>query len=275
VADNATRVGFIGLGAMGRPMALNLLKAGREVTVYDVNPAAIETLLSAGAVAAASPAEVAKSSDFVHVIVLTEAQVETVLFGEPDGGLVANLPENGVVLVHSTISPAGSASAAERAATRSVYVLDAPVTGGIKAAEDGTLSFIVGGDEGAIARSEKLFSILGSGTIPVGASGLAQVAKLINNMLAAANSVAIAEGLELARSVGLSDASALAVINAGTGASFMSTKRDLVLEMGKHSDLIGIGYKDLMLALDEAHRNNVSLPITALATQFLAGYHTQ
>jgi 3-hydroxyisobutyrate dehydrogenase len=114
---------------------------------------------------------------------------------------------------------------------------------------------------------------LGSGTIRVGEPGAAQRAKLINNMLAGVNSVAIAEGLALARAAGLSYEAALEVVNAGTGASFMSTNREALLEMGRQSDLAGLGYKDLLLALQEAHSWEISLPVTAIATQFLADYH--
>lgn len=268
------RVGIIGLGAMGLPMAANLLRSGFDLVVHDKRPEASAGLVAAGAAVAGSPAEVARQCGIVHVIVLTEVQLDTVLFGEPDGGVIANLSPGAVVLVHSTVSPGAVAAAAERAAQRSVHLLDAPVTGSIKGAQDGSLTFIVGGADEPVERCEKVLAALGSRTIRVGLPGLAQIAKLINNMLAGVNSVAIAEGLALARSAGLDETAALEVVNAGTGASFMSTHRDLVLQMGRSSDLVGIGYKDLRLALDEAHGRDVHLPTTAVATQFLAAYHT-
>ncbi|MEZ0074688.1 NAD(P)-dependent oxidoreductase [Planotetraspora sp. GP83] len=267
------RIGFIGLGAMGRPMVENLLKAGYPVTVFRALPDDVESLEALGTRIAHSPAEVARTTNVVEIIVRTEEQVDDVLFGAPDGGVAANLEAGSVVLIHSTISPAAVSTAARRLAEKDIAVLDAPVTGSIRAAVEGTLSFIVGGAESAIARCAPVLRTLGSGTIRVGEPGYAQIAKLINNMLAGVNGVAIAEGLALARAARMTDEVVLEVVNAGTGASFMSTNRDALLEMGRQSDLIGLGYKDLLLALQEAHGREVALPVTALATQFLAKYH--
>ena len=266
------RLGFVGLGAMGQPMAENLLKAGLGVTVYDIAIGASAALESQGATVAQSPASLARSSEIVHVNVRTEDQVEDVLFGGTEGGVVGNLPAGGIILIHSTISPGACSSAAKRAAEHDIVVLDAPVTGSIKAAVEGTLSFIIGGPPQAIERCAPVLEILGSRITPVGEPGNAQLAKLVNNLLAGVNTVAVAEGLALARAAGLSDAAVLEVVNAGTGASFASTMRDALLDMGRQSDLAGLGYKDLQLALAEARSRQLPLPVTALATQYLSAY---
>lgn len=277
MSENDLRIGFIGLGAMGRPMVENLLKADFPVTVLDARPEVAEPLRSLGATVARSPAELAQRSNIVEIMVRTEKQVDTVLFGgpegDPDDGVATHLESGSVVLIHSTISPGAVQAAARRLTDNDIALLDAPVTGSLKGAVEGTLNFIIGGAEAAVARCNPLLETLGSGTIRVGEPGSAQLAKLINNMLAGVNTVAVAEGLALARAAGLTEEAALAVVNAGTGASFVSTNRDALLEMGRHSDLAELGHKDLMLALREAHRRGVALPVTALATQFLADYH--
>jgi len=265
------QLGVIGLGAMGRPMAENLLKAGQSVVVYDVASDTAAALQARGAAVAPSPAALAKASEIVHVIVRTEEQVEEVLFGT-DGGVAGSLPVGGIILIHSTISPEGCRRAAERAGEHRLALLDAPVTGSVNGAVEGTLTFIVGGPAEAVERCRPAFDILGSRVITVGGPGDAQVAKFVNNMLAGVNSVAVAEGLALGRAAGLSDAAVMEVVNAGTGASFMSTMRDAVLEMARVSDLADLGYKDLQLALEQAHRRQLALPVTALATQYLADY---
>jgi 3-hydroxyisobutyrate dehydrogenase-like beta-hydroxyacid dehydrogenase len=273
MADHELRIGFIGLGAMGRPMVKNLLDAGFPVTVFDVRPEATEPLRASGAAVAQSLAELARRSDIVQIIVRTEEQVDAVLFGGPDGGVADHLEAGSVVLIHSTISPGVVQAAARRLDEKGIAVLDAPVTGSLKGAVEGTLNFIVAGNDDAVERCAPVLETLGSETIRVGAPGSAQIAKLINNMLAGINTVAVAEGLALARAAGLSDEAALRVVNAGTGASFVSTNRDALLEMGRRSDLAELGYKDLLLALHEAHDRMIGLPVTALATQFLDDYH--
>ncbi|MEV7391075.1 NAD(P)-dependent oxidoreductase [Streptomyces sp. NPDC091215] len=272
MSEHDLRIGFIGLGAMGRPMVENLLKAGYPVTAFDVRPEVTEPLRALGARIAHSPAELARTTNVVEIIVRTEDQVDAVLFGAPDGGVAANLEAGSVVLIHSTISPAAVSAAARRLAEREIALLDAPLTGSVKAAVDGTLSFIIGGAEAAVAECAPVLRTLGSGTIRVGEPGSAQIAKLINNMLAGVNGAVIAEGLALARAAGLTDEVVLEVVNAGTGASFMSANRDALLEMGRQADLFGIAYKDLLLALQEGHGRDIALPVTALATQFLGNY---
>jgi 3-hydroxyisobutyrate dehydrogenase len=272
VSENEKRIGFIGLGAMGQPMVRNLLQTGREVAVFDTRPEAMAPLAERGAVETRSPAEVARSSGSVHIIVRTEDQLRDVLSGSPDGGVLDNLAVGGIVLIHSTVAPAAITAAVSAAAVRSVEVLDAPVTGSVEGAEKGTLTFIVGGAPEVIDRSAGALDAMGARTIRVGAPGTAQIAKLINNMLAGINGVAVAEGLMLAQAAGLDQATALEVINAGTGRSYMSEDRDTVLATARHADLIGIGYKDLLLALQEAHQRELGLPITALATQLLGTY---
>jgi 3-hydroxyisobutyrate dehydrogenase-like beta-hydroxyacid dehydrogenase len=264
------KLGYIGLGAMGLGMAQNLLRAGRDLTVYDVRADAMTPLVEGGAHAAASVAEVGAVSDVVHVNVRTDEQVEDVLFGaDGEGGVVGSARQGTIVLIHSTIPPGAARSAAERAAKQSVRVLDAPVVGGgQQSAIDGTLTMILGGDRDAIDECADLLDIVGARTFIVGEVGMAQVAKMVNNVLAVVNGVIIVEALELARAAGLDEKLALDIVNAGSGASFLSQNRDVIRAMLATSDMKAISAKDLAIALAQAKEVGVRMPVTALATQY-------
>jgi 3-hydroxyisobutyrate dehydrogenase-like beta-hydroxyacid dehydrogenase len=268
--SESRKLGYIGLGAMGMGMAQNLLRAGCDLTVFDVRPEVLVPLVEGGAQAATSPAGVGAACDVVHVNVRTDEQVEEVLFGDDGaGGVVGGARPGTIVLIHSTVPPGLARSAAERAAKRSVRVLDAPVVGGgQQAAVDGTLTTILGGDQTAIDECADLMEIVGSRTFVVGEAGMAQVAKMVNNVVAVVNGVILAEALELARSAGLDERLALDIINAGSGASFLSQNRDAIRAMRATSDMKAISAKDLAIALAHAKECEVTMPVTALATQY-------
>jgi 3-hydroxyisobutyrate dehydrogenase-like beta-hydroxyacid dehydrogenase len=264
------KLGYIGLGAMGMGMAQNLLRAGHDLTVYDVRADVTAVLVDEGAHTAATPAEVGAACDVVHVNVRSEEQVEEVLFGiGGDGGLVGSARPGTIVLIHSTIPPGAARNATERAAKRSVRVLDAPVVGGgQQSAKDGTLTMILGGDRAAIDACADLMQIVGSRTFIVGESGMAQVAKMVNNVLAVVNGVIIAEALQLARAAGLDEKLALDIVNAGSGASYLSQNRDAIRAMLATSDMKAISAKDLAIALAHAKDCGVPMPVAALSTQY-------
>jgi 3-hydroxyisobutyrate dehydrogenase-like beta-hydroxyacid dehydrogenase len=268
--SESRKLGYIGLGAMGMGMAQNLLRAGYDVTVYDVRPELVDAAVQSGAHAASSPAEIGAVCDVVHVNVRTDDQVEEVLFGaDGEAGVVGAAHPGAIVLIHSTVPPGVASNASERAAKKSVRVLDAPVVGGgQQAAESGTLTVILGGDRAAIDECADLMSVVGSKTFIVGESGMAQVAKMVNNVLAVVNGVVIAEALDLARSAGLDDALALDIVNAGSGASYLSQNRDAIRAMRATSDMKAISAKDLSIALAHAKECGLRMPVTALATQY-------
>jgi 3-hydroxyisobutyrate dehydrogenase-like beta-hydroxyacid dehydrogenase len=263
-------IGYIGLGAMGMGMARNLLTAGFDVTAYDVRPEVTADAVAAGAHAAGSPTEVGERCDVVAVNVRTPGQVEDVLFGTGDaGGVIGSARPGTIVLVHSTIPPGDARRAAERAAQHGVRFIDAPVVGGgQQSAIDGTLTMIVAGDRTAIDECAAIMNAVGSRTFIAGEPGMAQVAKIVNNVLAVVNGVIIAEALTLASAAGLDTQLALDIVNAGSGASFLSQNRDAIRAMVATSDMKAISAKDLAIALEFARECGVQMPVAALATQY-------
>lgn len=263
------KIGFVGLGAMGLGMANNLVRAGYDTTVYDVRPEPVAAAVQVGASAAASLAELGRTCDVVHVNVRTQEQVDEVLFGGPDGGIVGSARPGAVVLVHSTVLPDAVKAAAVRAAEHEVLLVDAPVVGGgMQAAIDGTLTMILAGEPGVVDQVKDLAEVLGSTTFSVGEVGMAQVAKIVNNVVAVANGVIIAEALALAGAAGLDEAVALDVLNAGSGASFLSAHRAALRAMVPESDMVAISGKDLAIALAHGKQVGVRMPVAALATQY-------
>ena len=262
-------VGFIGLGSMGTGMAQNLIRAGFDLTVYDIRKETTTILREGGAHVADSPSGLAKQCEIIHVNVRTESQVTEVLFGGANGGVVGNAEPGTIVLIHSTIPPDSCREMAEVAARSSIRVIDAPVVGGgPRAATEGTLTIILGGDSAAIHECEDILAALGSRVFVVGAAGMAQVAKTVNNIMAVLNGVVVAEALAFASAAGLDEAVALDIVNAGSGASFLTANRSVIREMAQNSDMVAISSKDLAIALSHAATCGVKLPMTALGTQY-------
>ena len=198
------RVGFIGLGIMGRPMALNLHQAGYSLSVHARRPESMTPLAEAGAATAASPAECAARSDVVFTMVSDTPDVEEVIFGP--GGVAEGIAPGGVVVDMSTISPSATRSMAERLAGQGVQMLDAPVSGGDLGAINGTLSIMVGGEGGAFERVLPLFQAMGKNIVHIGASGAGQVCKACNQVVVGATIAGVAEAILLARASGVDPA---------------------------------------------------------------------
>jgi 2-hydroxy-3-oxopropionate reductase len=195
------RVGFIGLGIMGQPMAVNLLEAGYALTVHNRSGRAVEELRGRGASAAGSPRELAASSDVVITMLPDSPDVEAVVLG-PDG-VVEGVREEALYIDMSTISPAVSRHLAAVLSERGVEAVDAPVSGGEPAARAGELSIMCGGSEEAVARARPIFDVLGKQTTHIGGSGAGQVAKAANQVVVALTIQAVAEALTLARKAGV------------------------------------------------------------------------
>jgi 2-hydroxy-3-oxopropionate reductase len=197
----ADRVGFIGLGIMGKPMARHLLDAGFPLTVHSRSPGPVDELAGAGAARAASPAEVAAASDVVVTMLPDTPDVELVLFG-PDG-VEAGAAAGSLVIDMSSIDPIPTRSFAERLAAQGVDMLDAPVSGGERGAIDAALSIMVGGSPDAFLRATPLFAAMGKNIVRVGPSGAGQIAKACNQLVVAATIEAVAEALVLAERAGV------------------------------------------------------------------------
>ena len=198
------RIGFIGLGIMGKPMATNLLAAGFDLTVHSRSPGPVDELVDAGATRASGPAEVAAASDVTITMLPDTPDVEQVLTGA--GGVLEGAAPGSLVIDMSSIDPAPTRAMGETFAARDVAMLDAPVSGGERGAIDATLSIMVGGDDAAVQRAMPLFQALGKTIVHVGPSGAGQVTKACNQLVVAATIEAVAEALLLAERSGVDPA---------------------------------------------------------------------
>ena len=195
------RIGFIGLGIMGKPMAMNLLAAGYPLTVHSRSPGPVDEVVSRGATRASGAAEVAAASDITITMLPDTSDVEVVLTGA--GGVLVGVAAGALVIDMSSIDPAPTRAMAEVFAKRDVAMVDAPVSGGERGAIDGTLSIMIGGKPDAIARAMPIFQVLGKTIVHVGPSGAGQVTKACNQLVVAATIEAVAEALLLAERSGV------------------------------------------------------------------------
>ena len=211
-------VGFIGLGAMGDPMALNLVKRGFSLVVHDIDAAKAERWRTRGATLAPSPAEVAAKADRTICMVETTAQAEAVIAGER--GIIHLARAGHIVACMSTIDPFVARRLAEQLSSRGVAMVDAPVSGGTERAASGELSIIVGGDAQTVAACQDLFRAMGKNVFHMGGLGQGLAMKLVNNMLVQVNTVAVAEALVLGVKAGLDPQAIYDVVRVSTGNSF-------------------------------------------------------
>jgi 2-hydroxy-3-oxopropionate reductase len=263
------RVGVIGLGTMGAPIARNLLKRGHIVTVFARRAEAMAPLLAAGAVQAGSPAEVASLSDVAITIVTDAAAVEDVTLGP--GGLIEGAQPGLIAIDHSTIEPAVARRIAAALLNRGVSMLDAPVSGGGAAAEVGSLSVMIGGEEAALERARPVIECYSAAITYVGPNGAGQVAKACNQICTVVNMLGAAEAILLAERAGVDTNRIKNVLMAGLGSS-----RILELQAPKMTarDFTGkvesrLHYKDINIVLDIARTLGIELPATFVAAQVL------
>ena len=201
MAASIERIGFIGLGIMGRPMARHLLEAGVPMTVHSRSPGPVEELVAAGASGAGSPAEVAAASDIIVTMLPDTPDVELVLFG--DQGVATDVREGSLVVDMSTISPVATRGFASRLGAQDVAFVDAPVSGGEKGAVEASLSIMAGGHEEDFTRARPLFKAMGKNIVRIGSVGAGQVAKACNQLVVAATIEAVGEALVLAAKAGV------------------------------------------------------------------------
>ncbi|WCT75125.1 NAD(P)-dependent oxidoreductase [Sphingomonas naphthae] len=258
------RVGFIGLGFQGKPLARNIVEAGYPLTVYDVRPEPMTELAGAGATAAATPAEVAAASDLVILCVVNDAQVLDVLGGE--GGVFPCDCSGKIVVIHSTVLPDTIAAAADLAGRHGAVLVDAPVSGSAKGAEEKTMAYMVGGDEAAVAACLPVFRTSGQSITLTGAVGTATAAKIAHQLVCCVNMIAVSEGLRLGEAAGVSREALLAVFSAGFA---QSRAGDMWPELDLHPRATPIFYKDLKAAITLGHDVGVAIPAAALTQQML------
>ena len=258
------RVGIIGLGIMGAPMARNLLRAGHPLTVHTRTRARAAGLLADGAAWADSPAALAAAVDAVVTMLPDTPAVEAVMAG-PDGVLAGARAEL-LAIDMSTIDPAAARALAERAAAAGVALLDAPVSGGEQGAIAGTLSIMVGGDAAAFDRAAPLFAALGKRVTYMGGPGQGQMTKLVNQVVGAGTLAAVAEGVLLAAGAGLDPAAVVEAVGGGAAASWMLAEHAPRMQRRDFAPgfMVRLQQKDLRLALASAERLGVPLPLTAV-----------
>jgi 2-hydroxy-3-oxopropionate reductase len=264
------RLGVIGLGIMGAPMARNLLRAGHALTVHSRTRAKVEALVAVGAAAADSAAAVAAASEAVITMLPDTPDVEAVIAGP--GGVLAGAAAGLLAIDMSTIAPDAARALAARAAAAGVTLLDAPVSGGEQGAIAGTLSIMVGGDAGGVARAQPIFAALGKRVTHMGGPGQGQMTKLVNQVVGATTLAAVAEGVVLAARAGLDPAATVQALTGGAAGSWMLTEQ--APRMQRHDlapgFMVRLQQKDLRLALAAAARLGVPLPTTALVHQLFA-----
>jgi 2-hydroxy-3-oxopropionate reductase len=263
-------VGFIGLGIMGRPMALNLLRAGYSLVVHNRTRDKEQELVNEGARSAASPREAAAASDIVITMLPDSPDVEQVYLGED--GVIAGARAGQLMIDMSSIAPAVAVAVASAAAEKGADALDAPVSGGDVGARDGTLSIMVGGTDEAFKRAKPLFDVLGKTVVHMGGAGAGQTAKACNQILVAVTIEAVSEALVLASKAGVDPDRLIEVLSGGlAGNKVMEVRRRNFLE---HDFTPGfkleLHHKDLGIALRTARELGVYVPTTAIVDQMLA-----
>ena len=267
-------IGFIGLGIMGRPMALNLIKAGYKLVVTSRSKGPIEALAAAGAKAVTSPAEVAKEADVVITMVPDTPDVELVIRGK--NGVLDGLKRGAIVIDMSTISPDVTRQLAEAVAAKGGSMLDAPVSGGEVGAKNATLTVMVGGDEKVFERARPILSCMGKpeSVTYIGPSGSGQVTKLCNQICIAANVAGVAEAYSLAKANGLEPARVRQALLGGFAASKVMEFHGNRMITGDYKPgfFVRLFQKDLRLAVEANMASGVTMPVTSVVTQFVNAY---
>ncbi len=265
----AMKLGFIGLGIMGRPMALNLRRAGHALWVHGRRPVTMEVLEEAGAQACHTVADVAVSAEIIFIMVSDTPDVENIVLGE--NGLIQRLRPGQAVVDMSTISPAATRRLAQELETRGVEMLDAPVSGGEIGAINATLSIMVGGEEKTYRRVKPLFDVLGKNVVHVGDHGAGQVAKACNQIVAALTIEAVGEALTFARRNGVDAARVREALLGGfAGSKILEIHGKRMLDNDfRPGFTVKLHQKDLRIVMEDAHRLGVGLPGTALVAQHL------
>jgi 3-hydroxyisobutyrate dehydrogenase len=265
------KIGFVGLGAMGAPMALNLVKAGHAVRGFDLRPGATAALVAAGGDAAASAADAAKDAELLWLMVVSGEQAEAVLF---DDGAAAALPQGAIVGMGCTQAPAHAMRTAERLHAMGLAALDAPVSGGVAGANTGALTIMCSGGEAVLQRARPALDVMGSRVFDCGrAPGMGSTAKMINQLLCGVHIAAAAEALHLAERAGVSTATMHQIIGVSAGNSWMWGDRGprMLQDAPPVRSAVDIFVKDLGIVLGEGRALKAGLPLSAAAMQmFLA-----
>ena len=262
-----SRVGVIGMGIMGAPMARNLLKAGFQVTVHNRTRSKEAELVQEGAIAASSPREAAKASEVVITMVADSPDVQQVILGS--GGVIEAAREGLTVIDMSTISPSVTREIAAELAKRGANMLDAPVSGGQWGAIQGTLAIMVGGEKATVEACMPVFQAMGQRIVHVGPSGAGQTVKLVNQILVAGTLNAVCEALVFGAKAGLDLEAAIEAVGGGAAGSWQLENLGKRIIRGDFDPgfMVKLQQKDLRLILEQGRQMHVTLPGTALVNQ--------
>ena len=258
------KIGFIGLGIMGRGMSRNLLKAGFAVCVWNRTANRMDAIIEAGATAGKNPADVAAQSDIIITCVSDTPDVEAVILGE--NGVIYGAKPGALVVDMSTISPQATLKIAQKLNDKGVFMLDAPMSGGSEGAEKGTLTIMVGGNAAQVERAMPAFQAMGKTITHVGPQSAGQMVKLVNQILVVGNMLAVGEALLFAQAGGLDLQKTLDAVTAGAAGSWMLANRgpQVIKRDWRPGFMIDLQQKDVRLALQAADAMGVPLMGTSL-----------
>ena len=262
------KTGFIGLGIMGRPMAKNLLKAGKELLVSDLNKEAVADVVNAGA-QEATYAEIGEQCDRIIIMVPSGAISKSILFGE--NGVASTIKEGAVVCDMSSVTPVESKECYDKLKAKRVGFLDAPVSGGEPGAVNGTLAIMAGGDAEAFEAMQEYFDILGSSALLIGESGSGSVTKLANQVIVNNTIAVVSESFVLAAKAGADPQKVYEAIRGGlAGSAVLDAKIPMIIERNfKPGGPIRINHKDIKNVVNTAHSIDVPIPYTAQLYEIL------
>ena len=264
------KIGMIGLGIMGKPMAKNILKAGySDLTVYDLSQAAVEEVVAAGAKAAANVQEIGANCDVILTMLPNSPHVKSVMLGED--GVAKTIKEGTVFIDMSSINPIASKEIAAELAKKGVKMLDAPVSGGEPKAIDGTLSFMVGGEQEVFDTYKPLLETMGASVVRCGEIGAGNTTKLANQVVVALNIAAVSEAFMLAEKAGVDPHLVFDAIKGGlAGSTVMNAKAPMIMEGNfKPGFKIDLHIKDLNNAIETGHTVGAPLPMTAAVMEMM------
>jgi 2-hydroxy-3-oxopropionate reductase len=263
------KIGFIGLGIMGKPMSKNLLKDGYDLVVYDLNEANVQEVVEAGAEAGTSPQDVASKTEVIITMLPNSPEVKEVVLGS--NGVIEGAKEGSLVIDMSSIAPLVSREVGEKLAAKKIRFLDAPVSGGQPKAIDGTLSIMVGGSEADFEESLPILKSMGSSAVLCGEIGAGNVTKLANQIIVAVNIAAMSEAMVLATKAGVDPEKVYQAIRGGlAGSTVLDAKAPLVLDRKFDPGFrINLHIKDLNNVMETGHGVGVPLPLSAAVMEMM------
>jgi len=263
------KIGFIGLGIMGKPMSKNMIKAGYELVIFDINTAAVEEVAGEGAKVAHSPKEVAAMSDVIITMLPNSPHVKEVVLGE--NGVIDGAKSGAILIDMSSIAPLASKEVAARLLEKGVEMLDAPVSGGEPKAVDGTISVMVGGKKEIFDKCYDIMDSMAGSVVYTGDIGAGNTTKLANQIIVALNIAAMSEALVLATKAGVEPELVYQAIRGGlAGSTVLDAKAPLVLDRKFDPGFrIELHIKDLANVLETSHEIGVPLPLTSAVMEIM------